>query len=195
MLDSTAIVLLAAGQSKRFGEPKMHHVLQSGHTLLETAVGLFSGVGAALTVVVQDKDTRAVNALQHQDVNVVRCVDAHLGMSASIKAGVSANAHYDAVMIALADMIYLQPQTLRQLCHNANSQKIIMPRSTDQRGKARAGNPVVFGQKFIAQLLELNGDKGGKSVCRDNTKFVHYLDVNDSGIFHDIDTPADVLPS
>jgi molybdenum cofactor cytidylyltransferase len=56
--------------------------------------------------------------------------------------------------------------------------------------EGRRGNPVGFGRVHLAALLALRGDQGARRLLQ--TCPITEVPVADPGIFHDIDTPADL---
>ncbi|MNY74038.1 MobA-like NTP transferase domain protein [compost metagenome] len=58
--------------------------------------------------------------------------------------------------------------------------------------RGRRGNPVGFSRHYLPQLLALEGDQGARGILKHSA--VTELEVDDSGILQDIDTPADLHP-
>ena len=146
-----------------------------------------------MSVVVQESHPwAALDGSQPPGINIIVARNAGSGMSASIGAGIAAQHQANTVMIALADMIYVRKDTLEQLWSVARSQKIVVPRSLNTSSEQKIGNPVIFGRHFFDQLLGLTGAKGGRQICQNNAHALHYVDVDDAGIFHDIDTLCDI---
>lgn len=87
------------------------------------------------------------------------------GISHSIKLGLETllkcNPNSNACMFAVGDQPYLSVKSLRGLIQQQKmtSDKIVLCGCGDRRG-----NPVIFHSKFYAQLLQLEGDVGGKSI-------------------------------
>ncbi|HBI69953.1 MAG TPA: molybdopterin-guanine dinucleotide biosynthesis protein MobA, partial [Massilia sp.] len=54
----------------------------------------------------------------------------------------------------------------------------------------RRGNPVAFGAAHLPALLALEGEHGARALLRSMP--VREVEVDDPGIFRDIDTPADL---
>ena len=51
---------------------------------------------------------------------------------------------------------------------------------------------MLFGRDFGAQLMALEGDRGGKEIVLSNPQSVIQVDVPDQGVLWDIDTPAQI---
>jgi molybdenum cofactor cytidylyltransferase len=92
----------------------------------------------------------------------------------------------DAWLVALGDMPFVEPQTIRALCDSlAAGAAIATPLM-----QGRRGNPVGFGSLHLPALLALQGDQGARGIIKSNP--VTEVEVDDPGIFRDIDTDADL---
>ena len=50
------------------------------------------------------------------------------------------------------------------------------------------GNPVIFHNSFVPELMELQGDTGGKSVLKRHIDEVFFYEAEDPGELEDWDT-------
>jgi molybdenum cofactor cytidylyltransferase len=189
-------ILLAAGESKRFGSRKLLHPLPDGRPIaLASAMHLVSEVDRAVAVV-SPGDRQLVDLLASAgfSISISICVDYAKGMGASLACGIRASQDADAWIIALADMPFVQRATIA-VVKNALQEgaPIAAPRLNGARG-----HPVGFNKSYYAELASLSGDIGAKKIlARDQSKIV-LLPVNDVGICRDIDVPEDlatVIPS
>ena len=90
-------------------------------------------------------------------------------------------------VIALADMPFVQPDTIVAIVQALNSGAgIVVPTFLGTRG-----NPVGFSREYLPQLLALRGDQGARSLLK--TFPVTEVAVIDAGVLKDIDVPADLL--
>lgn len=184
-------VILAAGRGERFGGGKLLATLPSGKTILETTVLAMMAALPSVTVVVRrdpallrlaEQICRASGAL------LVVNARADDGMATSIASGVGANANADGWLIALADMPYVQSATMSLVASQiVNASTIVVPTFDKQRG-----HPVGFGQRYFAQLQQLDGDSGARSILQRHAEHVRLIPVDDVGIVKDIDTRADL---
>jgi len=183
--EATAGIVLAAGASQRFGEPKQ--LLQwKGETLVHHAarVALEASLDPVI-VVCGSESERVQKAVADLPVKIVYNPDWQAGQSTSIKTGLKAlPAHVGAVIFLLADQPYVSPPVLRLLVddHSHNLASIIGPLVDGQRS-----NPVLFDRRTFGALMELQGDIGGRAL------FSHYpprwLPWHDDRLRIDIDTP------
>ncbi|WP_444543078.1 nucleotidyltransferase family protein, partial [Methylomonas koyamae] len=59
--------------------------------------------------------------------------------------------------------------------------------------QGRRGHPVGFAGHLAADLLDLHGDNGAKSVIERYRPQLQLVEVADPGILRDIDTPDDLI--
>ena len=181
-------ILLAAGSGSRFGGGKLLHPLADG-----TPIGVASlrNLKSALPdsiAVVRAGDGRLRKLLEGEGIAVRLCGDAHLGMARSFVCGIDASRNADGWVIALGDMPYLLPQTIRTIAErSAETGRIAIPAYHGERG-----HPVGFGRRYLDDLLNLRGDEGARSVIQRHPGDVDIVDCDDRGILRDIDTPADL---
>jgi len=120
---------------------------------------------------------------------VTICPQADTGMAASMAHALGyAGKDARGFVIALGDMPHVQPSTIQSL-KTALEQGagIAAPMYRGQRG-----NPVGFSRDYLPQLLALEGDQGARGILKHAP--VTELEVDDSGILQDVDTPADLHP-
>lgn len=112
------------------------------------------------------------------------------GMNSSLKCGLLAAQHnYENVMFILGDQPIISPQLINMLLeeHMCSEQKICLPVF-----KNKNGNPVQFNRIFYKQLLNVEGDQGGRTILRDNPEQIHRVKIDDPNAFFDIDTMEDL---
>lgn len=114
---------------------------------------------------------------------LVEVADHAEGMGRSLAAAVAAiPAHWDAVLVALADMPFVRGDTIDRLVEHASPDAVVRPRHA-----GRPGNPVLWGRSHFPALAELRGDAGGRSLLGDRVPLL--IDCDDPGILFDVDTP------
>ena len=195
MPDCIAAVVLAAGSSRRFGADKLlHPVTRCGHVMPLLALSLLPwlDVFEKVCVVVRKGETiDAIKAALGEEKSArlfrVVCVDAAQGMAASLACGVRANVDVAGWLIGLADM------PLVPSCAIAGVRDALLvgaPLAAPSRN-GRLGHPVGFSSRYLEELIDLQGDRGARHILeRDEVSMV---DVEDDGIFSDIDLPSDLL--
>jgi molybdenum cofactor cytidylyltransferase len=183
-------ILLAAGRGTRFGGDKLAAPLpQASHGVPR---GTPLGVAAAMHLVSALPECVAVvrpadaltEALRRTGIGIVECANADDGMGASLACGVGATSDGDGWIVALADMPWIAPATIRAVANAVrNGAGIAAPVYRGERG-----HPVGFARLHAAALLRLTGDAGARSLL--GAHAVTLLDVDDAGSVRDVDTPA-----
>ena len=181
-------ILLAAGAARRFGSNKLLHPLEGDVPMaLAALANLRSGV-AHVIAVVRPGAAELENRLSEAGATVIECANADEGMGASLAAGVKATGDVAGWIVALADMPYIRPETIRRIAASlAEGAAIAAPAYRGERG-----HPVGLSARFRARLETLRGDEGARSVIRENAALVTLISVDDPGVCRDIDTPDDL---
>jgi molybdenum cofactor cytidylyltransferase len=184
-------LLLAAGRATRFGSPKLAAPLRSGADA-GTALGVASlrrlaSVIANVIVVVRDDDELA-QCFRREGAAVVVATRADDGMGASLAAGVAALPVDRAVVVALADMPWIEPTTIARVADAVgNGAVVAAPFHDGQRG-----HPVGFAPSLRDELLAVAGDDGARSVLAQHRASLVRIDVDDAGVLRDVDRPSDM---
>lgn len=195
-------ILLAAGRGKRFDPSgQRNKLLQTlgaehpgdGDGGVSCAVVVLSArhLLAALprvVAVVRPGGEEVGAQLLALGCEVTVCPQADSGMAASLAHAVGHAGEAGGWVVALGDMPHVRPSTIQSL-KTALEQGagIAAPMYRGQRG-----NPVGFSRQYLPQLLALEGDQGARGILKHSP--VTELDVDDSGILQDVDTPADLHP-
>ena len=181
-------VLLAAGSASRFGSDKLMHKLDDGTPIaLASARHLLAALPGSLAVVRSGRSELAV-LLREAGLAVVECAEASEGMGRSLAAAVSASREARGWVVALADMPFILPQTIRFVAERVLAgDGIVAPFFQGTRG-----HPVGFDASFRERLESLRGDAGARSLLREPEQRLTALAVDDPGVLRDIDTPQDL---
>lgn len=182
-------ILLAAGQSRRFGSDKRLYPWQGTPLVLHTASALRTACPDMVVVIGPDDDAlRAL--LASEGIETVTCPGAAGGMGHSIGCGVRAKEAASGWIIALADMPFIHPTTILRV-HEQLSQgaSLVAP---SYRG--RQGHPVGFSASHRAALLRLTGDHGAKRLLESAAAegSLQAFACDDPGVVRDLDEPADL---
>jgi molybdenum cofactor cytidylyltransferase len=118
--------------------------------------------------------------------HVTVCPGADEGMGASLVHALFHARDADGWLIALGDMPYVQPTTVRALLDAIRGGANIA--APIQHG--RRGNPVAFSKKHLPELLRLRGDEGARRLL--TTLPLIEVEVEDDGIHRDIDRIEDI---
>jgi len=184
-----SVILLAAGESKRMGKPKLLLPFGSS-TILEQAIGnLLNSRVDEVIVVVGYKAQEMIREIAGRPVKVAINPVYRQGISTSIVKGLSlADNRAGAVMLALADQPLIDSETINRLIEAflSHAKGIVIP--THQ---GRRGHPVIFSAKYKEQLLGLKGDVGGRQIIEEHPDDIFEVVVSSQGINIDIDTMKD----
>ena len=187
-------IVLAAGASARFGQPKQlldYH----GQPLVRAVAQTALAAGLSPVVLVTGANAEQVeSAVKGLPVKVVRNEEWHSGQSSSIRAGLSAltpspspmkgKGDVGAAIFLLADQPQVTPPVLRALIerHASDLSPIVAPLVGDRRA-----NPVLFDCVTFPDLISLTGDVGGRGIF---SKYpITYLPWHDENLLLDVDTP------
>jgi molybdenum cofactor cytidylyltransferase len=188
---NVAGILLAAGRGRRFDplgvRNKLLQPLASGEpVVVASARNLLSSLPRVIAVV-PPQDGGVADALRALGCEVTLCDEADSGMAASLVTAIAASLpQADAWLVALGDMPYVAPSTLRAL-------RAALEEGADIAApvyQGRRGNPVAFGARHLPDLLALTGEHGARSLLQSAP--VVEVAVFDPGILRDIDTPDDL---
>jgi molybdenum cofactor cytidylyltransferase len=180
-------VLLAAGAGTRFGGRKLLHPLPSGTSIGVAALRNLRSALPRVVVVVRPGDDELRQLLATERVPIIECAQADRGMGYSLAAGVAAESEADGWLIALGDMPYVRPDTIRAVARTVErGAELVVPVFAGQRG-----HPVGFGVRFRDHLLALSEDAGARTVLARHASAVLQFEVDDPGVVQDIDTPGD----
>lgn len=191
-----AVVLLAAGRSRRMGgADKLMLPTGSPHgaePLLRRAARLYLELGLPLTVVVRPDHAAPAAALAGLDVawaiNPLLPTGADDGQQASVLAGLrAAPAAAGGVLVALADQPLLTPADIAALlaCFSAHAGgRIVVPRHAGQRG-----NPVIL-PGALARALAAGGVAPRAHIDAHPDQVI-WFEAETDHFTRDIDTPED----
>ncbi len=180
--DNIGIIILAAGYSTRFKADKRQARLQTGETLLEATLNKIPDSFHRRVLVLHPGD-EAFGSSYQSDWDLCIAEQASLGMGHSLAAAMIHTNDWDAAVIGLADMPYVQTSTYQSIQKALLEHPIVRPSC-----QGRMGNPVGFQANFFRELSELKGDQGARNLLVSQQDKLHLLECSDWGIIQDIDT-------
>ncbi|GLQ32412.1 nucleotidyltransferase family protein [Litoribrevibacter albus] len=198
-MNKFGIIVLAAGQSRRFGSQKLLYPLKmdsqrDAQPMLGWTIENLKQVSDQLLVVVDANQPELINLLRSLDVDYVVNHHAEQGLGVSLACGINAiSDEWDMAMIALGDMPFVQSESYQTLKHAAFPNAIVVPEVELASGEFKRGNPVVFGRAFFEELALLDQDQGGRDVIKNHQDSVISVVIDDSGLLQDIDQPDDLM--
>lgn len=182
-------ILLAAGSSSRFGRDKLTALLPDGQFVVTAAARSLMAATPSVLAVVRSEHSGPALALRKLGIELLVASQAPDGMGASLAAAVRHTAGARGWLVALGDMPYLSPNCVRAVSQSVSSEHdIAIPEYL-----GRTGHPVAFGSAYRPALSALDGDYGASAIVREHSRRVIRVPCADTGIFRDIDRPADLL--
>lgn len=203
VFEPVAGIILAAGGSTRFGQPKPLLDWQ-GVPFIRAVAETALTAGLSPVVVVSGANAEQVEAaVNDMPVMIVRNEDWQNGQSSSIRAGLVkltqipmaengikrgeyGMGEVGSAIFLLADQPQTTPAVIRALIdnHAGKLAPIVAPLVEDRRT-----NPVLFDRLAFPELMALSGDVGGRAIF--NKFLVSYLTWHDASLLNDVDTPDD----
>ncbi|MEM8498610.1 MAG: nucleotidyltransferase family protein [Pseudomonadota bacterium] len=184
------LVLLAAGQAKRFGSDKRFAELPNGKALWRTSMQIYVDAGLSGHLVVGENESSKFHKLP-EGIQVHECTQAVDGMSRSLAFGLK-QVKADFALVALADMPFLRVATVLRLLDAANKRGGV--RAIQASYMNKPGHPKVLSRYLFRDLCSLKGDQGGIAVLKKLPgNQLKSLELNDPGILSDVDVPSDLF--
>jgi molybdenum cofactor cytidylyltransferase len=178
-------VILAAGESRRYGSPKQLAVVD-GATLLEHAIATARDSGLVPVVAVVPVWLSRPARLSGDWLRWIRNPYPERGMSLSLRLGLRALAEdADAAVILLGDQPRVPAETIAALIAARGQRPIVA---------AVAGGllapPILIERTHFSLAGDISGDQGLRDVLRAEPTLVHAVSVATHPI--DVDTPTDL---
>jgi molybdenum cofactor cytidylyltransferase len=190
MATDIAAVVLAAGLSRRMGQPKLSLPWGAG-TVIGRVVEVLSEAGAEPIVVVtgaarQDVESalagfpaRTVYNARYQQDN----------MAFSLAAGLAAlPTHVTAALVALGDQPQIESSVVSLLlqAYQATRKPLIVPSY-----QMRRGHPWIVDRALWGEIISLKPPNTLRDFLQAHSKIIQYVNITSESIFSDLDTPQD----
>jgi molybdenum cofactor cytidylyltransferase len=184
-----AAIILAAGESKRMGQPKQLLPFRGSSILGQVMESLLQSQVAETIVVLGYQAEKIMPQIAREAVKIVVNPDFEQGMSSSIRCGLGhISEAADGVMIVLGDQPLIEKETIDLLMGKNRQSKrgIILPVY-----KGIKGHPVIFKMKYKDELMRLTGDIGGKEIIERHPSDVLEVEVDSESVVVSIDAESD----
>lgn len=182
------VLVLAAGASRRLGEPKQLVKIRGRpalHIVLQQAVAV---AGNAVTVVVGAHAAQLSYLLSHTPASAVLNKHWEEGIAASIRCGLAAvPPGATAVLIMLGDQVCVTKDDLQRLLDAWKGQDSVIAAASYE---GTVGVPAIFPRAYFPELAELRGDVGAQRVLRRNASRLVRVPMPSAAM--DLDTPEDL---
>jgi molybdenum cofactor cytidylyltransferase len=189
----TAGIILAAGMSRRFGEPKQLIELHGKPVVewvLEAALkSRLEDIVLVLGYRSRQIVTRMGALANDPRIRIVVNHDYETGQSSSLRSGISQiDGVYPSAMFLLGDQPLVDSRTIDYLLDRFRSSRkhICVP---VYQGKM--GNPAIFSKRFYHQIQSIREDTGARQIIADNPDQVLEVAMDHPFCLMDIDTRED----
>jgi molybdenum cofactor cytidylyltransferase len=183
-------IVLAAGESSRFGQPKLATAYRGVPLIRRAVAAALEGGCSDVVVVLGAASDRYAPLLTDSGARIALNPYYKEGMSSSIRCGIEAlPPECTAAVIMLADQPRIDGGIIRGLLetHSTSGRRIVAARYGDVRGA-----PVLFDRALFLELLVLEGDQGARAVIETYPNEVTEVVIPpDAGL--DVDRPEDLL--
>jgi CTP:molybdopterin cytidylyltransferase MocA len=175
-------LVLAAGGGVRFGPDSKLLAELDGRPLLEWSVAAACAVPSLerVVVVLGSRAAEISEAVRFGRAETLVCADWASGQAASLRCGLGALAGAAKVVVTLGDAPLVTPEVI--------SMFVGQPGGTRAVYDGRPGHPVVLGERQIAALGSLSGDRGARDLLCGGPE----IEVGHICSGRDVDTPDDL---
>lgn len=190
---STAALILAGGESKRFGEPKQL-ADWGGVPLLGHVFGQvldWRGIDGVYVVLGANR-ARIMSGIDLSEATIIENCDWREGMGSSLRAGLDAligERTVDRVLVTLGDQPTVPPEVIPSLVEAGRRSRrpVVIPRYRFVRG-----HPVLIERSLWPRLVAgLEGDQGARNQFLSHPEWVEEVLIGQAPP-PDIDTPEDL---
>jgi molybdenum cofactor cytidylyltransferase len=188
-----AALILAAGQSKRMGQPKMS--LPWGETtVLEQVIATFKAAGVEDILVATGGAREQVEALVRDSARTIFNPNyAESEMLSSVQVGLAGlKPETEAVLIGLGDQPQVQERSVRLVLdeYHKSRTSIVVPSF-----QMRRGHPWLVSRSHWDEILGMQSPTSLRDFLNSHQDEIYYVEFDNDSILQDMDTPEDYLKS
>ena len=188
-------IVLAAGQSRRMGQPKQLLEWQGSTLLQHVLQNVIRSIADETILVLGYEAERIGKTLSGLPVRIVVNPDYPSGMASSLQRGLLAMEPIsEAFMFVLADQPGVGPDiinaVIRTFRQTGLKRRIVRP---VYRGMP--GHPILMSADYRQDLLQLKGDVGARQILSDHPEDITEIEVDRDAVLVDMDTPEDYRKS
>ena len=185
-----AFIMLAAGNSRRFGSNKLMYEVDGVPMYLRTLRKLQKAAekipDSRIILVTQPQYQEIIDVAKEIGADILFNPQPERGISSSMQIGLENAKDVDACLFTVADQPWLTAETIIALYDTFHSENKGM--ACTCRGE-KTGNPCIFSKKYYKELMEISGDRGGKQVIKRHPEDVVYFKISDERELVDVDVP------
>jgi len=189
---SISTIILAAGQSKRMGQPKMLLPWENT-TVLGKVIETIQQAGIEDILVVTGGAREEVKkiAIQHKMRTIHNENFAREEMLTSIQLGLRGQeAQSEATLICLGDQPQVEEESVRKVCNifRENKSSIVVPSY-----QMRRGHPWLIARELWDEVLQMRAPESMRDFLNTHKNDIFYVELDTPSILMDLDTPSDYL--
>jgi len=182
-------MILAAGESKRMGKPKL--LLPYGEkTIIETIVKTVVSSNVENTLVILGSEREKIEEkIKNFPVKIVYNRDFRSGMLSSVQCGFKAVPEETrAVLVVLGDQPKISADVINKLidAYKSTGKGIVLPVYKKERG-----HPVLIDVKYGEEVENLSPEVGLRGTVYNHPEDILEVEVETPSIFQDIDDESD----
>jgi len=182
-------MILAAGESKRMGKPKL--LLPYGEkTIIETIVETIVSSNVENTLVILGSDREKIEEkIKNSPVEIVYNRDFRSGMLSSVQCGLKTLPEETrAVLVVLGDQPKISADVINKLidAYKSTGKGIVLPAYKKERG-----HPVLIDLKYGEEVESLSPEVGLRGTVYNHPEDILEVEVETPSIFQDIDDESD----
>lgn len=188
-----AALILAAGQSKRMGQPKM--LLPWGETtVLQKVIATFKAAGLDELLVITGGDRERVEALVGGEARTLFNPNYAQGeMLSSVQVGLAGlKTEAEAALIGLGDQPQVQERSVRTVLSAYRNSRATLVVPSFQK---RRGHPWLVARHHWDEILRMRSPASLRDFLNAHAGEIQYVEVEHTSILQDLDTPEDYLKS
>ena len=172
----TYIIYLAAGNSRRFKEDKLHTLFKGKELYLY-------GIDTLKQLLKHRNDIEIIIVSNTIDIQ-----EKYIHSYKSALDHINQQKDYQ-MMFMVADQPYLSYQTLNKMIDTFNQSSYSI---CSLMFKDRVGNPVIFSKDYFNELYSLKEDQGGRKIVNKYPQECFYFRIENEKELYDIDYQSDL---
>jgi len=180
-------IILAAGESKRFGSPKQLFKINN-HTLIEHAISAFTGIDEIIIVLGAHREL--IEPILPKNFTIAVNENFKSGQTSSLLCGLKkVSADTQGVFVLPVDCALVNPQTVIKIKEEFTKHK---PLIAIPVFNAHKGHPPLYSAKLLNELTTLKIEEPLYTINRKYEKETLLVEVDDENVLKNINTPKDV---
>lgn len=188
-IDNIGTIILAAGLGRRFGGNKLLSEID-GRALYTHVLDEMAGIFGYDGICFVTSHAEIAEAVRKTGAQVVINPHPEDGISSSMRLGLAASMQNGSCLFAVADQPLISRESIERLIDVYRNSDKMMASMINREGDF--ANPCIFASCYYDELMDIEGDKGGKSVIKRHPDDVYKCRARSEIELADIDTGDDL---